>query len=394
MTPPRLISPAATRPSMGTIQRWEEKHVYTLVRESLPAWRAELGELEKEEDPWQQHARASVLRDRLNGEIAPSSKKFRLARTYEIAEQAESRLRDIIPSADALVAKGEEGIRARALEAKDQYLEGQSQKNRLSAEIHKLASEMGIEPRLSIGRSLSERSKAAKKRVFDGGLLPSRDDLDLLAERTKKKSDIYIAEHERLLKGQPLAFELANLGSSLSTIEEFLSETTYNKKALTKSNKEFKETAKILQSEARSALMKGQAQDFPGLIKALKTFHRGLQTFGEEVEEARERSQKGPSSSSSVRTVVWKHTGSKARISQRAWDAFVTAGCSPDNIRKALDTLIPGAGAGAWNLIKTLTGVANTYELKVAGSGALRAEGKVGALGQIEFITTRKGRGK
>ncbi len=85
------LDPARPVAGRSLIRRlWNEEKVYTVVRESIPAFRARAAEIEKLADPKQRAAEAGDLAAELQVEVEESkgAQDFRLGRTLEYAEGA------------------------------------------------------------------------------------------------------------------------------------------------------------------------------------------------------------------------------------------------------------------------------------------------------------------
>ncbi len=382
------------------IQCWTDEEVYTVIRESIPGWRRILEQIEKEENKWEKRFMAKdlikELEEVLTGSTITPPNGYRLGRTYEYAGSAANSISELKIRTEKLLNDAQDPIH----DAIDEHDELEVIVSKKYTEMISKAGELGVEimadkvneklksasslAKTDIGTKLSPQTKSPEQ--LNGALLAELKSYDKELERLKLVEE-----------NQPLLEQLTDIMNDehdwLSSLEDLLSETTYNKKKLSQAFIEVQQHSREIRKVAvnlRTLSDPKSIEKIPASILAFKKHIENVKDLGITVESAHEKSKGSGGGSNTPRVITWAHTTRVARISQKAFDGLVEIGCSAGNIQAALET-IKNAGPGEWNVIKD---IGKKYELKVLGSGKYRCE-STDLSSPISFINKpKKGVGK
>lgn len=387
-------------PNPAVIQCWTDEEVYTVIRESIPGWRRIVEQIEKEENKWEKRFMAKQLIGELEkaliGSTTTPQNGYRLGRTYEYAGSAANSISELKVRTEKLLSDAQDPIH----EVIDEHDELEVIVSKKYKEMISKARELGVETTVDkVSEKLKTTSSLAKKDILTN-LHPDKKNLEqlngaLLAEL--KSYDIELLRLKRVEENQPLLEQLTDIMNDehewMSSLEDLLSETTYNKKKLSLEFGEVQQYSKGIRKVAvnlRTLSDPKSIEKIPESILAFEKHIANVKHLGISVEDAHERSKGSGGGSNTARVINWVHTTKVARISQKAFDGLVEIGCSAGNIQAALET-IKNAGPGEWNVIKD---IGKKYELKVLGSGKYRCE-SADLSRPISFINKpKKGVGK
>ena len=388
------------------VQCWTEEEVYTAVRESLPAWRMRVKQIEAGENEWKRRDLSKELLRELSEALAESRKGplngYRLGRTYEYAEGAVNAIVELQARTQMLLSEAQDHIRNAVYHAIDEYDRLEAEVSKRYQQMSNMAKKLGVKYQVAeVDEDVRKKSAEAEQNIRKK-LEPERSsilDLNGALEAELMACEGELRRLERLEANQPQTEELQRAMKDeyeyMVTIRELLKETTYKSRILGDRLKRIEPNSKELRKKADRARTLSDPSDVALLPQIIAEYDEHIETvkeLGKDVEEAHERSTQSKGGSASARPITWVHQTAVAKISEKAYEGLKVIGCSDVNIMTALENL-KNAAPGEWNVIKDLG--KGVFELKVLGSGKYRCESTKNTAHPIEFKNApKKGAGK